>query len=142
MLLGPLRRAISRVAPDSEHIAALSEAQAELLRTVAEFGPLTTTQLAARMSLARPTVSNLVKTLTQMELLTRELSPDDFRAVLIDISATARQLLDDASLNRVAVLQRAIDRLPEKDRAILVSALPVLKQVLGSLQLESLSPEQ
>lgn len=134
MLLGPLHRAVTRAAPAPEPVASFSPAQLELLRTVAEFGPLTTTQIAARLSLARSTVSNLVKTLTQAQMLTRELSQTDFRAALIDLSPEARRNLDSAGLGRLAVLQEAIDRLPEGEREILDSALPVLNRVLESLQ--------
>lgn len=132
-LLGPLRRAVTRAASIGEQSPTLSEAQVELLHTVARFGPLTTTELAARLHAARPTVSNLVKTLAQAGLLERELSPLDSRSVLIRLSPKAGRVLSDADAERAAVLQRAIDRLSDADQSALAAALPALARLLIQL---------
>ena len=134
LLLAPLHRAVARAGAPSSEVASFSPAQLELLRLVGDTGPTTTTQIAARLSLARPTVSNLVKNLTQADMLTRELSPTDYRSVLIDLSPSGRQRLEAASEQRLAVLQEAIDTLTDDQRANLVAALPALRHVLHHLQ--------
>lgn len=140
-LLGPLRRAVSRAASASVGAPTLTEAQVELLRTVARFGPLTTTELAGRLHAARPTVSNLVKALARAGMLDREPSPTDSRAILIQISARARNVLAEADVNRAAFLQQAIEQLSDADRTILDAALPVLARLLEQLD-EKTPPDQ
>lgn len=134
MLLGPLRRELKRATPPPAAAASLTSAQVELLRAVEQHGPLTTTELAGHLSLARPTVSNLVKQLTQVSLLSRELSPIDARAILIGVTDEAHGILREAGRQRVAVLQDAIDSLSAADRQTLDEALPVLRRILESLQ--------
>ncbi|HEY0186424.1 MAG TPA: MarR family transcriptional regulator [Cellulomonas sp.] len=133
-LLGPLRRAVTRAVPAEEGTITLSEAQAELLRTVGRAGPLTTTALAARLHLARPTVSNLVTTLTQAGLLTREASAADLRAVLIEVTPLARQRIAAADDGRDAALQHALDGLDAADRAAIDAVLPALGRLLDRLR--------
>lgn len=133
-LLGPLRRAVTRAVPAPEHALALSEAQIELLRCLAHTSPQTTTELAARLHLARPTVSNLVKGLSRNGMVVRELSPVDARAVLIQLSARSRAELADADVHRDATLQRAIDDLDDDDRAAIERALPALARLLERLR--------
>lgn len=139
-LLGPLRRAVVRAAPVLEPDGALSGAQVELLRTVAHTGPLTTTELANRLHLARPTVSNLVKPLAHSGMLTRELSRTDLRAVIIDITPRARARIAATDASRDAVLQHAIDQLTPSDRSTLDAALPVLARLLERIRADSTHP--
>jgi len=132
-LLGPLRRAVTRASAPPRSADRLSEAQVEVLRTLLHSGPTSTADLAARLRLARPTVSNLVTTLAQADLVRRELSATDARRVMLTISPEAERLLSAGEARRAAALQRAVDRLPAPDRATLEAALPVLAELLRLL---------
>ncbi|MGM0931092.1 MAG: MarR family winged helix-turn-helix transcriptional regulator [Actinomycetota bacterium] len=133
-LLGPLRRAVARVVPTPENAASLSDAQVELLRALEHGGPLTTTEVAARLHISRPTVSNLVKALHQQGLINRELAPGDFRSTLISLSPQARRELARSDGKRAATFQRTIDRLPPEDRAAISRAIPALEHLLAMLR--------
>jgi DNA-binding MarR family transcriptional regulator len=133
-LLGPLRRAVARVVPTPEHAASLSDAQVELLRALEHGGPLTTTEVAARLQISRPTVSNLVKALHRQGMVSRELAPGDFRSTLISLSPEAREELARSDGERAMTFQRTIDRLPAADRAAISQAIPALEHLLALLR--------
>jgi DNA-binding MarR family transcriptional regulator len=128
-LLGPWRRAMVRATRDAEGLPDISDAQVELLRVLIASGPLNTRDAATRLRMARPTVSNLVKTMTAAGLIDRTLSESDLRSAALSASPAARDILarfDAASSMNVAA---AIGRLPARDRATLVAAVPVLTRL-------------
>ncbi|WP_066904739.1 MarR family winged helix-turn-helix transcriptional regulator [Millisia brevis] len=136
-LLVPLRRAVTRAAPAPTRAGGLSDAQIELLRCLQAGGQMTTNEVAQRLHLARPTVSNLVKGLATAGMVERELSPHDSRMVLISLSSAARQILSDVDTGRAAAMQRAIDGLDEPERAAIEAALPALGRLLTLLRADS-----
>ncbi len=140
-VMGPLRRATTHAARGSAHAQGLSDAQIELLLRLQRHSPMTTTELAAELHLARPTVSNLVKSLDAGGMLVRELSPHDSRAVLIRLSDAARRILATADAKRSDVLQQAINRLDESDRDAIDAALPALARLLATLRHDYPQPE-
>ena len=133
-LLGPLRRAVTRTVPTPARAATLSDAQVELLRVLEQRGPSTVSELAVMLQIARPTVSNLVKTLHQQGMTTRELSATDFRSTLVVISEQARGELVASDDARAVALQRAINDLPEQDQAAITAAIPALEHLLARLR--------
>lgn len=137
VLLGPLHRALSREAEVAEPVASLTRAQAEILRALAEGGAQTVTQLAARLALARPTVSNLVKVLVDKSMVTRELSQKDARSTLLKISPDAQTMVEDAGRDRLQALQQALGELDVEELQVLDDSLPVFRRLLSVLQSEN-----
>nr|WP_281372979.1 MarR family transcriptional regulator [Kineococcus aurantiacus] len=114
----------------------MPEAQVELLRLLAERGPLTPSQLAATLRLARSTISNLLRTTGAAGLTERAPGGGDLRVVSVSATAAALTLLaryDRASATTVA---SAAARLSAEERA----SLPALVAVVGRL-LEVLDAE-
>ncbi|MGW7521149.1 MarR family transcriptional regulator, partial [Streptomyces sp. NPDC054796] len=71
-LLGPLRRAVLRATRNSEGLPDLPEAQIELLRTLSTAPEgLSPGAVAARLRVARSTVSNLVRVMSAAGLVER-----------------------------------------------------------------------
>lgn len=133
-LLGPLHRALSKRAKVEVPIPSLTRAQAEVLRTLAEEGPLTSTQIGERLALARPTVSNLIKALEQQDMVIREPLPEDARSSLLDAAPQAKENVQELGRARLQVLQDAVEQLDHAERQALSDALPVLRRLLRFLQ--------
>jgi DNA-binding MarR family transcriptional regulator len=111
-VLGPLRRALLRATQDAGDLPYLPEAQIEVLRLLIETGPISSARTAARLGLARPTVSNLLKTMTSAGLIDRTAAAEDLRSTLVSASDAARGLLaryDDVSARVVAAALGQLD---------------------------------
>lgn len=133
-MLPVVRRALIRATRAAEGLPALPEAQVAVLRTLAREGPLSPAQIADRMHLARPTVSNLVREMTAEDLLERKPSPVDKRSVLLVPTTRASGVLTSFTRGRDQVLAQALADLPAKERDRLGRALPALEQVLKNLE--------
>ncbi|MFC7343524.1 MarR family winged helix-turn-helix transcriptional regulator [Saccharopolyspora griseoalba] len=132
-LLGPLRRSVLRATRGAEGLPDLPEAQIELLRTLATAGPLGPGEAARRMGVANSTVSNLVRAMGTADLVRRERSPEDFRAVRLAPTETALDFLDRYDRTSTAALAEAIARLPPDEREALAAAIPVLAHLAEDL---------
>lgn len=130
--LGPLRRTLLRRARTAADLPDLSEAQIELLRTLAAAGPLAPSELAARLRLARSTVSNLLRTLTADEFVQRR-DGADRRTVLVAVAPRATEALGRYDAAAETLLGVALERLAPADRAALAVAAPVLARLTGAL---------
>lgn len=132
-LIGPLRRAILRTRRTAD-LPDLPEAQIELLRALAEAGPLSPRQAADRLRLAPSTVSNLVRTMTTAGLVEREPSTTDLRTVRLTASPTALEMLDTYDRTSTAALHRALANLTPNSREAIEHALPALAELLTVLE--------
>ncbi|MBP2329410.1 DNA-binding MarR family transcriptional regulator [Kibdelosporangium banguiense] len=129
-----LRRSLIRAARSAGGLSALTEAHATLLRVLIVGGPLSPAQVAAKLRLARPTVSNLVRELTAGGLIERQPSAVDGRSVLLAPTQRARTQLDTFSRGRSMVLACALGEIAADDRDRLAAALPSLSRLLERLE--------
>ncbi|UFQ19915.1 MULTISPECIES: MarR family winged helix-turn-helix transcriptional regulator [Streptomyces] len=132
-LIGPLRRAILRTRRTAG-LPDLSEAQIELLRALAEAGPLSPRQAADRLRLAPSTVSNLLRTMTAAGLVERKPSTTDLRTVRLTASPTALEMLHAYDRTSTAALHRALAELTPNSREAIERALPALAELLTVLE--------
>ena len=132
-LLGPLRRRVLRRSQERAGLPDLTEAQVEVLRALTADGRLGLRELARRLRLARPTVSNLLRTLTAAGLVARTPGTGDQRRVEVSATGTARDLLDRYDAASTATLTDALDRMDAADRAALPGAVAVLERLLATL---------
>ncbi|MER7565816.1 MarR family winged helix-turn-helix transcriptional regulator [Streptomyces sp. NPDC048523] len=132
-LVGPLRRAILRTRRTAD-LPDLPEAQIELLRALAEAGPLSPRQAADRLRLAPSTISNLVRTMTTAGLIEREPSTTDLRTVRLAASPAALEMLHAYDRTSTAALQRALAELSPDSREAIEHALPALAELLTVLE--------
>ena len=132
LLLRSLRRTVVRFAARGEE--QLPEAQVEVLHALAARGPLSPTQIAEALQLARPTVSNLVRIMTDRGLIARWRSDTDGRAVLLSITTDAERLMASVQRRRVGALARALTQLPDSAREQLSAAMPALAQLQQALE--------
>ncbi|MET3637299.1 MarR family winged helix-turn-helix transcriptional regulator [Curtobacterium oceanosedimentum] len=126
--IGPFRRALLRTSREVADLPDLPDAQVEVMRALT--GSTTTpSALAARLGLARSTVSNLVSAMESVGLVERRLAAGDGRRTELRLTPLAEERLaayDEAS---AAVLVEALGRLAPEDRTALAAALPALEHL-------------
>jgi DNA-binding MarR family transcriptional regulator len=128
-----LRRSVGRPFP----LSALSDAQAELVRTVRRNPGISVAEAAAELGLVPNTVSTLVGQLTERGLLQRTPDESDRRVARLTLTEPAREQVEAWRDRRTALVSGALDDLTPDERAALRSALPVLTGLA-----ERLHPEE
>jgi len=116
-------------------LPALPEAQVAVLHTLRAHPSVTPAELAQRLDLARPTVSNLLRDLEAAGLVARERSASDRRSVLLTITERARQVQDAFHRGRAEVLSSAWAELDQSDRSALTAATPALRRLADLLRI-------
>jgi DNA-binding MarR family transcriptional regulator len=132
-VISPLRRTLLSAARDAEHLPEIPDAQIEIIRALPRDTVTTPGELAERLGLSRPTVSNL---LTQMEaagLVERRPRPENRRQVEVLATARALDLFDRFDLASGEIVAAAAATLTAADRAALAAALPVLERLRDAL---------
>jgi DNA-binding MarR family transcriptional regulator len=114
----------------------LPESQIAVLRRLSHSGGRTPAQLADDLHLARPTISNVLRELTEGGLVSRQPSPADGRSVLLVPTERAEAMLDAFRQGRSGVMARAVAGLPAEDRERIVAALPSLALLLDRIRAE------
>ena len=116
-------------------LPALPEAQVAVLHTLRAHPSVTPAELAQRLDLARPTVSNLLRDLEAAGLVARERSASDRRSVLLTITERARQVQDAFHRGRAEILSSAWAELDQSDRSALTAATPALRRLADLLRI-------
>jgi DNA-binding MarR family transcriptional regulator len=127
-----LRRSVGRPFP----LSALTDSQAELIRTVRRNPGISVTEAAAELGLVANTVSTLVGQLTERGLLQRTPDESDRRVARLTLTEPARETVEAWRDRRTALVTRALDDLDHEERAALRSALPVLAVLADKLHPE------
>lgn len=127
-----LRRSVGRPFP----LSALTDSQAEVVRTVRRNPGISVAEAAAELGLAANTVSTLVGQLTDRGLLQRTPDESDRRIARLTLTEPAREQVEAWRDRRTAFVSHALDDLSPDERDALRAALPVL----GTLA-ERLHPE-
>ncbi len=137
VLLADTVRLVSRATVSAtraaEGLPALPEAQVAVLHTLRASPALTPAELAQRLDLARPTVSNLLRDLDAAGYLVRQPSEVDRRSITVTITEQAREVQDAFQRGRVEVVTAAWAALAESDRTALVAATPALRRLADLL---------
>jgi DNA-binding MarR family transcriptional regulator len=127
-----LRRSVGRPFP----LSALTDSQAELVRTVRRNPGISVAEAAAELGLVANTVSTLVGQLTDRGLLQRTPDENDRRIARLSLTEPAREQVEAWRDRRTAFVSQALDNLSPDERDALHAAVPVL----GALA-ERLHPE-
>jgi DNA-binding MarR family transcriptional regulator len=125
LAIGRLHRRISRRA-----VGGLTPSQLSVLSTVEQHGPLRLGDLAVREVITPPTVTRLVASLQERELVDRVTDPVDGRAALIEISQVGRALLDEIRRERTAFIAQRLGQLDPGSLDKVQAAAEVLEQLL------------
>jgi DNA-binding MarR family transcriptional regulator len=125
LAIGRLHRRFSRRA-----IAGLTPSQLSVLVTIEQNGPLRLGDLAAREVITPPTVTRLVASLQDRDLVIRASDPEDGRAALIEIAEPGRAVLDEIRRERTAYIAERIAQLDPQARAQVAPTVELLEQLI------------
>lgn len=125
---GPFRRTLLRASRAVADLPDLPDAQIEVLRALGagDRSGTAPSELAERLGLARPTVSNLVSAMEHAGLVERRDAPGDGRRSTVHLTRLAARRLRAYDAATTALLVDALGRLDEEDRRAVAAALPAL----------------
>lgn len=126
-----MRRAARVAQPDQT----LSVAQFELLQAVAEHPDPRAGRIAAALRLSPNSVTTLVNSLADRELLIRVPSQRDRRVVYLRLTESGARALDGWQDVNARILTVALGALQDSDRLAVESALPALAALIDELNL-------
>jgi DNA-binding MarR family transcriptional regulator len=106
-----------------------------ILSLVAE-GNERSSQIAGRLALARPTISNAVDQLVERGLVARGTNPEDRRAVVLTVTEAGRAVIAEADHAIAERLRPAFDRLD--DPAAVLHSMEQLMAAVAELRAERL----
>ena len=135
--IGLVRRRLRRRAGRPFPLSALTDSQAELVRTVRRNPGISVAEAAAELGLVANTVSTLVGQLTERGLLQRTPDESDRRVARLTLTEPAREQVEAWRDRRTALVSGVLDDLTPDERDALVTALPVLAGLA-----ERLHPEE
>lgn len=121
--------------------AGLSLTAAGALALLTRLGPLRVTDLAGRLHISQPSMTELVIRLERSGLVQRERDREDGRAVLVDLTDAGRRLRDQVRSERANYLEGLLARLDERERAALTAAATALDRLV-ELASEALAGEE
>jgi DNA-binding MarR family transcriptional regulator len=88
------------------------------------------TALAEREAVSQPAMTGLVSRLQAAGLVARRADPSDGRAVLVELTAQGRALIQDRRARRAAEMERLLDVLDPGERATFDAAIPALRRLV------------
>ncbi len=109
---------------------ATAPGQFRLLRVLLTRERSTMQELATLLDVAPPSVTGLIKRLLAQGYVVRVHDEADWRNIWIQLTAEGRQAVTDYDRQRIAALQRRIERLSPDEQARLQAVLPVLCHLL------------
>lgn len=107
----------------------LTIVQAQALKLL-RIGPLSTGKLATLLGITAPAVTQLTDRLWRKDLIERQGSKSDRRAVIVTVTAKGRRVVDGIRQERVRVFAAALTRLNDEDQRQVVEALRKILEVL------------
>ncbi len=105
--------------------------QCVILTELGRTGPVTLADLVRRVNLDKGWVSRAVETMAQEGLLTKEPSPTDRRAVVVEMTGSGESLCCDLNETLDSQSERIMNRIPLAERANVYRALALLEQALS-----------
>lgn len=112
----------------------LSPGQLSALWAIAQNTPIRATELAARESVAGPTMSRVVACLEQSGMVARTTDPHDGRASLLAPTDTGYEYMRGASSRQSELFEAALGRLDTADRAVVSRSMRLLADTLCDLE--------
>lgn len=133
-VISPLRRTLLASARAAERLPEIPDAQIEIVRALPRGQAAAPGELAQRLGLSRPTISNLLRTMESSGLITRHRHAGDGRQVTVAASEKALDLFDRYDKASAALVAEAAQTLSTADRHALAAALPALQRLRDALR--------
>jgi len=122
------RLRVERLAPELAE-PALSDTQLAALATLERHGAMTPGELAEHEKVQPPSMTRVIAALADWELVTRSPDPTDRRQVILSVTSSGRELVQQIRRRREAWLARRRAELTPRERAALLAAAPVLEKL-------------
>ncbi|GAA1753407.1 MarR family winged helix-turn-helix transcriptional regulator [Luedemannella helvata] len=132
-VISPLRRTLLAAARAAERLPEIPDAQIEIIRALPSGTAATPSELAHRLGLSRPTVSNLLRAMESAGLVTRRPRPADRRQVQVAVSAKALDLFARFDRAGAALVADAVATLSAADRDALAGAVGALERLRDAI---------
>lgn len=116
--------------PDSP----VSLTQLSALATLAKDGPMTPGALATRERVRPPSMTRVIASLVELELVERSSHPDDRRQVLVAVSPAGAELFEAERRAGMEWLQGRLEKLKQEDRATLLAAADLMFAIIDEAQ--------
>ncbi len=97
---------------------------------------MTPGDLAQKLRLARPTVSNVIRDLTNSGMIERRRSGVDGRSAILVPTEEALAVMASFARARVTVIETVLARMESGDITSIEAAIPALTRLLGELETE------
>jgi len=110
----------------------LTLSQLAVLGSLERHGESTLGELAGIERVKPPSMTRIVNSLVEMGLIVRRPHDTDGRQVVLDLTDSARTLLDEDRRRRTAWLAQRLAELTDDDRALLSQVLPLLERLANS----------
>ncbi|WAL69938.1 MarR family transcriptional regulator [Amycolatopsis cynarae] len=108
----------------------LTLTQGSVLGELVRNGPRRMSVLAELEGVRQPSMTDLVRRLTRLGLVSRRTDPEDRRAVLIEATEAGRRYIDELVLAREEFLRERLGAMGAAQRAAIEAALPALRQLV------------
>jgi DNA-binding MarR family transcriptional regulator len=128
LAIGRLSRRVNRRA-----VGGLTPSQLSALFIIEQAGPLRVTELAVREDVAPPSMTRIVASLEQIQLVSRTPDPADGRAALLVISEAGRETLQQIRRVGTTFLTARLALVDDASLAVLAQALPILERLVADL---------
>jgi len=122
------RLRVERLAPELAE-PALSDTQLAALATLERHGAMTPGELAEHEKVQPPSMTRVIAALADWELVTRSPDPTDRRQVILSVTSSGRELVQQVRRRREAWLARRLAELTPQERAALLAAAPILEKL-------------
>ena len=108
---------------------ALSDTQLAALATLERHGAMTPGELAEHEKVQPPSMTRVIAALADWELVTRSPDPTDRRQVILSVTSSGRELVQQVRRRREVWLARRLAELTPQERAALLAAAPILEKL-------------
>jgi len=125
---------VVRVLTSAATTGELSLPAGSVLGRLVREGPRRLTELAVAERVSQPAMTQLVARLERDGLAGKHADDSDGRAVLVEITALGRRVVDQRRQERAQVVGDLLDALDEQDAAAIAAAAPALERLVKMSQ--------
>ncbi|MET9026977.1 MULTISPECIES: MarR family winged helix-turn-helix transcriptional regulator [Nocardia] len=109
----------------------ISLTQLSALATLAREGAMTPGALAAKERVQPPSMTRVIASLTDLDLVERNPHPTDGRQIIVSLSPAGRALIADEASAREAWMTEQLSTLTEDQLVVLTRAVAIMKQIVA-----------
>ncbi len=133
-LVSSLRTVVSHLNKDlrkqANSVRDYSMTEIETIMHLFRSAPLLPTELATLTKITTQSMSQILKKMDAQGVIKRAPSKDDKRKVYISLTPVGKKMVNEVKYDADEWLKGAIEKLSDKEKGILVKALPVLNKLM------------